>query len=363
MNAKRYLPHFVRRCGRTVQRRVRHALHSVLPVTLNEPLSRPIATIQPLKTVAIVEKGDLVSCPVLVRNLGDQVWSSHGRCPVNLVAKWLKPAPFSSLAWKLPMHVAPGEEVVVMASFTAPESIGDFVLEFDLVQDSRMFNCTSRMECHVNGRTTEDIDYHDFYATSNLERDFWTVVGPTTRDEFDRLSAVKLQHLIDLGLTPDSRLLDVGCGTGLVAVAAEKFLNDRGAYFGTDLKQEAIDFCKRRYTRPNFAFAANEMTRLPILNQRFDMICFYSVFTHTFPDETALLLSDAKKLLAPNGIIFADVFTSPLVDGYGGNRGAVEVNESHLLRLINLVGLDARLVMSSRWQEHAERKFFRFALQ
>src|SRR5947208_16326534 len=69
------------------------------------------------------------------------------------------------------------------------------------------------------------------------------------------------------------------------------------------------------------------MTSIPVAGVRFDFVVFYSVFTHTFPEETALLSQEAHRLLADGGIIFADVFTSPLVERHSGNRGAVEVNK------------------------------------
>ena len=367
MSVKQYLPSFVRSYGR----RVRRAIRAISPVTLHDaiPPSGCRALLELVKPVAIVEKGETFTCPVKVRNLGDRVWSSHGRRPVTLTARWLTSRKVAVDATEcsvaLPVHVAPGEEVVVAARVTAPEALGHYLVEFDLKQEpSTAFRDHGSpvvlMDCQVTGLKAEDIDYHKNYATADLGRDYWTVVGPKTREEFDRLSGIKLKHLTDLGLTPDSKLLDVGCGTGLLTTAAEGFLSEKGFYYGTDLGKEAIEFCKKRFTRPNFAFARNEMTRIPIDGIAFDMICYYSVFTHTFPDETALLLAESKRLLAPGGVIFADVFTSPLVDRYSGNRGAVEVNEEHLMRLVALVGLKAELVMAGKWQQCGERKFFRF---
>jgi len=371
MTLKQYLPGFVRQYGRRVRQTLRQCVRAIVPVQVNEllPASGCRASVELLKPIAIVEKGDFFICPVRVRNLGDRIWSSHGRHPVMVIARWLtsrkQPLAIELARSPLPVHVGPGEEVIVHARVPAPESLGHYLVEFDLLQepalDFREYgSAVALMDCQVTGRVTDDIDYHKAYATADLNRDYWTVVGPSTREEYDRLSKVKLQHLIELGLTPDSRLLDVGCGTGLLTNAVEPYLSANGLYFGTDLGKEAIEHCKHRFTRPNFHFAQNEMTRIPITDQQFDMICYYSVFTHTYPDETALLLAESKRLLAPNGAIFADVFTSPLVDRYSGNRGAVEVNEEHLMRLIALVGLKAELVMAGKWQQYGERKFYRF---
>jgi SAM-dependent methyltransferase len=205
-----------------------------------------------------------------------------------------------------------------------------------------------------------DVDYRRWYASWDLHRDYWTIVGPTTKEEYERLGAAKLEFLIDLGLTPDARVLDVGCGTGQLTAALHPFLSDHGMYYGTDISPEAVAFCRTRFARRNFVFLTSEMTALPIDGVSFDFIVFYSVFTHTFPDETALLLHEARRLLAEGGVIFADLFAAPLVERHAGGRGLVEVNPDHLLRLLDGSGLDAELVHAQPGPRLAQRLFFKF---
>src|SRR5262249_60699471 len=117
--------------------------------------------------------------------------------------------------------------------------------------------------------------------------------------------------------------------------------------------------CRSRFPRVNFTFHLSEMTRLPALRDRFDFIVFYSVFTHTYPRETALLLRDASRLLAEGGIIFADVFTAPLIDEYTGDRGAVGVNPDYLMRLLDGGGLHAELIEMQPRPRLGQRLFFK----
>ena len=159
---------------------------------------------------------------------------------------------------------------------------------------------------------------------------------------------------------PGSRVLDVGCGTGQVAAALESYLSDRGVYYGTELAKEGVEFCRRRYRRPNFHFAQNEMTSLPLQGLQFDLVVFFSVFTHTYPEETAQLLAEAKRLMAPGGCILADVFTSPMVERHAGNRGALEVNLEHLMHLAREKGLNADEVLCFPWQSFGRRRLFKF---
>jgi ubiquinone/menaquinone biosynthesis C-methylase UbiE len=169
--------------------------------------------------------------------------------------------------------------------------------------------------------------------------------------------------LIDLGLTPDAKILDVGCGTGLLAASLHDFLSAKGRYVGADISPEAIAFCRARFPRSNFAFHLSEMTKLPALKERFDFIVFYSVFTHTYPRETALLLHAASRLLAERGIIFSDVFTAPLIEEHAGDRGAVEINPDHLMRLLDGSGLQAELIEMQSRPRLGQRLFYKFTRQ
>jgi len=205
-----------------------------------------------------------------------------------------------------------------------------------------------------------DIDYRRWYSTWDLQRDYWTIVGPTTKEEYDRLSRVKLQLLIDLGLTPDCKVLDVGCGTGLLTAALHDFLSERGQYVGTDISPEAVAFCRQRFPRPNFSFSVSEMTKLPAWTTRFDFIVFFSVFTHTYPHETALLLRQASRLLAEGGLIFADLFTAPLIEEYSGDRRAVEINPDYLMLLLEGSGLCAELIDMQPRPQLGQRLFYKF---
>jgi SAM-dependent methyltransferase len=356
---------------RPLARRVRGYLHRSDAAPLDQllPPADCRAELVPATQTFLLERREAVRCPIQVRNLGSAVWSSHGQYPVSLALRWLtvrkEPLDTPIAYVPLPAPVHPGEALFVDAALAAPDFLGHFLIEADVVQEggSAFRECGSRpalIEAQVTGRDADDIDYYKAYATADLTRDYWTVVGPGTKDEFDRLGQAKLKTLRQVGLTPTSRVLDIGCGTGQLAVPLESYLSDSGFYYGTDIGPEAVTFCRERFQRPNFRFAQNEMTVVPIADMQFDTITFFSVFTHTFPDETVLLLSEARRLLAPEGIIIGDVFTSPMVERCSGNRGAMELNREHFLRLVALAGLRADVLQSWPWQKHGRREVFTF---
>jgi len=356
--------------GNHLSRVVRKTVHHLKGETLNVrlPASGCQAVIEPLVSRRCILRSTRFEAAVRVTNRGDCTWSSYGSHPVHLQIRWLAkdgtPLAVPVTSVPLPTALRPGESVVVRELIRAIPSLGTYRLRFDVCQESagsfaRFDSRTAEQEVIVDAPTLEDIDYHKHFASFDLNKDYWTVVGPTTKELYDRLAQLKLQHMIDLGLTPDSRVLDVGCGTGQLAGALVNYLSDRGSYYGVELAQAGVDFCRKRFPQKNFRFARNEMTSLPIQNVQFDMIVYFSVFTHTYPHETAALLKESRRLLAPNGLIFADLFKSPMVEGHVGNRGALELGEEAVERIFSESRLQATEVCSSPWGEYGKRCFYR----
>ena len=227
----------------------------------------------------------------------------------------------------LPRTLLPGDWVDMTIAVMGPEPIGDHALVWELTENGEPIPVealASSLPVHVSFSRSNDIDYHEVYRTADLDRNAWWVVGAYhSQDQYQKSSVDRRQMLIDNGLTPNSRFLDVGCGTGQMAMALEDYLTDRGAYYGTDIGREAIDYCRTHFRRPNFQFETGGLTRLPLPTSAgpFDMAIFFSVFTHTYTDETALLLAETSRLLGPKGIILADVITSECVARGAGHRG------------------------------------------
>jgi SAM-dependent methyltransferase len=100
------------------------------------------------------------------------------------------------------------------------------------------------------------------------------------------------------------------------------------------------------------------MTTIPIEGTQFDFIVFYSVFTHTFPEETKALLKEASRLLAEGGTIVADVFLAAGIKEYSKGHAVVAVNERVFDGLVVDAGLEATIISQSVWSfgEHTFRR-------
>lgn len=127
------------------------------------------------------------------------------------------------------------------------------------------------------------------------------------------------------GLTPDSRVLDVGCGVGRAAVALTECLGPEGSYDGFDTYPFGIDWATANITPhfPNFRFRTVEVfnnlynplatTRasefvFPYADASFDFVLLNSVFTHMLPEDVVGYLAQISRVLAPGGRVYCTWF-------------------------------------------------------
>jgi SAM-dependent methyltransferase len=300
-------------------------------------------------------------CIVSVKNVGDQTWHPGGWHPVHLSYHWRTDAQvIEGIRVPLPGAIQPGEQAIAECDLLAPSGQGEYVLEFDLVREHvGWFKQNGSPTAEVR-RTVTDYDYETDYRRADLERDYWSIVGPATKEQHEHLGRVKRQTLIDLGMTPDSRVLDVGCGTGQVTEALLDYLHDAAVYYGTDIAEEAVAFCRKKFHRANFFFCRNTMTGVPLEGHTFDVIFLSSVFTHMYPAEIKAMLLDLKRLLDPGGFIMADVFVTPDPRMFTGSRARVEINERHLMDVFDETGLMRELKGSIVQQNGGRRLGFVF---
>lgn len=169
------------------------------------------------------------------------------------------------------------------------------------------------------------------------------------RREDDEIYLESTRHEVDwmvenLGLSPESSLLDVGCGPGRIALGILDRVGEIRKYHGVDVQERYIDWAGRHITaeHPSFRFvrldAKNEYYNpggtdikngfaLPFDEGEFDTACLFSVFTHMLTEDVEKYLKDLHRVLRSEGRMFLtanledhvpDVTDNPV--GYRGRQ-------------------------------------------
>jgi SAM-dependent methyltransferase len=142
--------------------------------------------------------------------------------------------------------------------------------------------------------------------------------------DYQEIGKGMLEILIGVGgLSPNDRVLDVGCGTGRIAAPMTGFL--KASYTGFDIVKSEIDWATAHISRsfPNFSFLHSDIFNghynpkgefsasawpFPFTEASFDFAIASSVFTHMVPKSVVHYLSEIGRVLSPGGVCFATAF-------------------------------------------------------
>lgn len=113
---------------------------------------------------------------------------------------------------------------------------------------------------------------------------------------------------------PGDRVLDVACGTGVVARAAAEQVAPTGAVTGLDLNPAMLSVAKR--VAPEIEWRQGDVAALPFDSHTFDAVtCQAGIFF--FPDPTAAL-AEMGRVARPGGRVAVQSFSSlPAQPAYG----------------------------------------------
>ena len=120
--------------------------------------------------------------------------------------------------------------------------------------------------------------------------------------QFEIIGRIEKQLLIQSGLKPGHNVVDVGCGSGRLALALRDYLAPEGGYSGTDVVPELLDYARARCPA-SWRFSVVEELAIPAENDSTDFVCFFSVLTHLQQHESYVYLMEAQRILRPGGKI------------------------------------------------------------
>jgi ubiquinone/menaquinone biosynthesis C-methylase UbiE len=128
------------------------------------------------------------------------------------------------------------------------------------------------------------------------------------------------ERFLDIaGVAPDETVLDAGCGTGTMAIAARRRVGEGGAVYGVDAAAEMISRAERKAARAgaDIKFRHALLESLPFPDGMFD-VAITSFVLHHFPDDLlARCLGEIRRVLKPGGRLIAFDFAA----GHGPHHG------------------------------------------
>lgn len=87
--------------------------------------------------------------------------------------------------------------------------------------------------------------------------------------------------LVDSGLRPDSKILELGCGIGTVTSLILPLLNKDGRMLAVDISPESISIAKQKLSHfPQAQFLCSDVIDLDLTKEEFDFIILPDVLEH-----------------------------------------------------------------------------------
>lgn len=172
-------------------------------------------------------------------------------------------------------------------------------------------------------------------------------------------------QLVSRELTPNAAVLDIGCGCGRTArmLLHHPYID---TYVGFDVIKPYVEWSSRflsPLTQEKFQFvhldvqsdhynplgliASDEVT-FPFADASFTLAFAASLFTHLKESSAHRYLAEARRVLAPGGLLIASVHVESNAESdYSGGEFRAEVREQYFVALASKVGLVLRSSLGS----------------
>lgn len=133
---------------------------------------------------------------------------------------------------------------------------------------------------------------------------------------WDEIGELQFKLLVERGLRPSDRLLDVGCGSLRGGVHFINYLESEH-YFGVDKSENLlragslIELPRHKIGEKQFHIECRSDFDFSVFDEEFNFVIAQSLFTHLSWNSIALCLANIGKVLHRDGAFFATFFEDP----------------------------------------------------
>ncbi|MFF4319096.1 class I SAM-dependent DNA methyltransferase [Streptomyces sp. NPDC001568] len=152
----------------------------------------------------------------------------------------------------------------------------------------------------------DHVGYYRAVMASDTGRNPEAAVGSQSHDRWLALGKMQFDYLLEHGLTPRHRMLDIGCGN---LRAGWRFIEhlDAGHYYGIDISPDILIAAKQTLTGRGLQAKLPHLTITQDLtldflpDHHFDVVHAHSVFSHSPLHIIDECLAHVGRVLAPGG--------------------------------------------------------------
>jgi ubiquinone/menaquinone biosynthesis C-methylase UbiE len=198
----------------------------------------------------------------------------------------------------------------------------------------------------------------DEYIREFIQRQ--RVLGQAQLTHFDPTDAEHQEHLSRYifaaeRLRAPCRVLDIACGIGY----GSRYLADSApgiSVVGIDISEQAVDYAQSHYASEDVAFEVGDGTKLPFVEEEFDVVTSFETVEHV-PDYE-LFLAELRRVLKPGGTLMMSTpnreFTNPLGSVQSAPPSTHHIHEWRLSEFRPLLsryfeGIDWHSQLPARW--------------
>jgi cyclopropane fatty-acyl-phospholipid synthase-like methyltransferase len=157
----------------------------------------------------------------------------------------------------------------------------------------------------------------------NLNEAFFAVGD---NEEFEVENQPRLARF--LGLKPEHKFLDLGCGCLRGTAKLLAYLN-RGNFHGADVSRGLLDMAEERLKklkirRTPHLWEMVDFNLEKLINEKFDFVMSISLLTHILPHDLDKLFIGVRDILKPDGVWYFSMY--PVVNQLKNHEGDIDIS-------------------------------------